>query len=162
LWVHDSDHPVAKIFNTGDKVGGSYQDYNTGVKSESFLAANLQYYIGKPFLQKPYLDHLQKALIAYHQEVKDLSWSQLLDKIADYKQQDVYLVELRNVLTGAGHVLDKVACQYIGLDPQSHDFKNNAIKLLGELGIGINTEAITGSRYYSGSGDEHYLPHAGY
>lgn len=158
LWVHDSDHPVAKIFNNG----GSYQDYNRNIKTESWLSANFHHYITKPLLQKPYLDHIQNALIMHHKEIKDLSWAQLLEKVADYSQQDSFLIDLRNTFMGTGNIIDQIASYYTELNPQNHDFKNNMIELLLDLGVDINRDAITGSRYYIGSGDGNYIPHEGY
>lgn len=156
LWIHNSDHPVAKIFK---EKGGVYQDYN----EESFFTAPLFYYIINPYLKIPFLQKIENILIKYHSDVRDLSWDSLLDVISDYRNhKEEYLTELRSVFRGGDSASDGLVAKWYELDPLSPNFKNNVLNLLFELGIDPYIESVTASRYYTGGREEHYLPKEGY
>jgi hypothetical protein len=153
-WVHDSSHPVAKVFSD---TGGSYQDYNAAASEDGAMAALFNHYLIHP-VESYFYNKLQKSLFEQHKFIKDLSWEKLIDNINDSSNQGLYVVKIRELLSSFPYN----SRWFLNANPGDEAFKANFIAALNEMGISESLNSLTGEKYYAGPGDEHYLPHAGY
>lgn len=135
MWVHDSDHPLARVFK-GE--GIKQVEENDAKEIDLIKKIENHLYENKDVLYK-------------------YSWHELLDEMSNEKCEIEKIIEARELFIDLA--------KYLGESVESlqeNGFYQTFSEYLEEMMIDTEKESIIGSRFYTGTGNQQFLPKPGY
>ncbi len=150
-WIHNSEHPVARLFN------------NTG-RYEEFFRKNKQGYSLEEFKKEKkqtlkFQDHFFNIILSTDNsdlamsEIYQLSWNGLIDELFNEQPgEHSYLGQLRDLFSMLTE--DEIVLDYAS-PIHKEIFKQ---KLASMLDVDMEMDSIVAGQNYVGLGDENFLP----